>query len=377
MEQSTRPRKRQGRCILWGVMIGIGVLVILNSIYVCWALYNIHRSDSLHKASTYDGNVMLTEDEAGVAKAAAKVSPSVVSVVTTEGDFLHTSQKGAGTGIVISSDGYVLTNNHVVEGADGVRIVTSEGDKYTDVAIVGRDPLNDVAFLKIKNAKNLPAAELGNSSTVKIGQKVIAIGNSLGQYQNTVTSGVISGKGRPVSASSDDGEVEEELSDLLQTDAAINLGNSGGPLINLSGQVIGINTAIVSDAQSVGFAIPINAVKGAAKSVLQGKGVQRAYIGVRYISITPEVRAEYELPVKNGAYIGGYSGEIVQKDSPADEAGIKEGDIITRVEEKIIGEDGGLSTLLSEYMPGDTVTLTILRDGKALSVRVRLAAYKS
>lgn len=222
----------------------------------------------------------------------------------------------------------------------------------------------------------MPAAELGNSSTVKIGQKVIAIGNSLGQYQNTVTSGIISGKGRPISAAKNRSATEiESLVDLLQTDAAINPGNSGGPLINSSGQVIGINTAIVSAAQNVGFAIPINSVKGMVRSVLAGKGVQKAYAGVKYLSITPEVRAEYNLSSKTGAYVGGSDG-VIDKDGPADKAGIREGDIITKINDKIIGDDGGLSTLISEYLPGDKLIITVLRGNQQLELELTLGAYK-
>ncbi len=344
-----RAKRNNKKIVFWTIGAALAaILIISNGVFAGWVVYKLNNRQNVSQTNVPDGNLRLTDEEIDTSKIVAKVSPSVVSIITTQGSYLTRTQQGAGTGIIISPDGYILTNNHVVDDADSVRIITSDGSQYAGVSIVGSDPLNDIAFLKIKDAKNLPAAELGNSSTVKVGQKVIAIGNSLGRYQNSVTSGIISGKGRPVSASSDDRKTKvEELTDLLQTDAAVNLGNSGGPLINLSGQVIGINTATVSDAQSMGFAIPINAAKGMSKSVLQGKGVQKAYIGVRYVAVTPEVRAEYNLPVKSGAYIGGHSGGVVETGGPADAAGIKEGDVITKINNKNVGEDGGLSTLVS------------------------------
>ena len=376
---ASRAKRNNKKIVFWTIgAVLAAILIISNGVFAGWVVYKLNNRQNVSQTNVPDGNLRLTDEEIDTSKIVVKVSPSVVSIITTQGSYLTRAQQGAGTGIIISPDGYILTNNHVVNGADSVRIITNDGNQHTDVSIVGRDPLNDIAFLKIKDAKNLPAAELGNSSTVKVGQKVIAIGNSLGRYQNSVTSGIISGKGRPISASSDDRKTKvEELTDLLQTDAAVNLGNSGGPLINLSGQVIGINTATVSDAQSMGFAIPINAAKGMSKSVLQGKGVQKAYIGVRYVAVTPEVRAEYNLPVKSGAYIGGHSGGVVETGGAADAAGIKEGDVITKINNKNVGEDGGLSTLVSEYLPGEKIEVTLVRAGKNITVDLTLAAYKS
>lgn len=368
-----QPSKRK---MLWIFGIIFAVMILLgNSVLVALVTYSIvHEQSSAKTGTLRDGNLKLSGEETDVANVVAKVSPTVVSIITAQGSYTGVKQ-AAGTGVIISSDGYVLTNKHVINGAHSVRIVTSDGDKYDKVSVVGSDPLNDIAFLKIRGAKDLPAAELGNSSTVKVGQKVITIGNSLGQYKNTVTGGIISGKGRPVVASSNN--TTESLTDLLQTDAPINQGNSGGPLINLAGQVIGINTAIVQDAQSVGFSIPINATKGLVKSILEGKGVQKSYIGVRYISITPEVRAEYGLSVKSGAYIGGRSeDELIAAGSPAAEAGLRKGDIITKINDKKVGEDGGFSTIISEYAPGETVRLTVLRGDSEMQTDVTLGAYK-
>lgn len=332
--------------------------------------------------STPDGNLTVSREEADLSEVVQRVSKSVVSIVTTKNGrtFSRMSvQQGAGTGIIISKDGYILTNKHVIKDADNIEVMSSDGTRYTDVKLVGADPLNDVAFLKIGGVTDLPAATLGDSGTVRVGQKVIAIGNSLGRYQNTVTTGIISGKGRPVQASTNERSDEaESLTDLLQTDAAINPGNSGGPLLNMSGQVIGINTAIASDAQSVGFAIPINATKGLVRGVLASGKIQKSYIGVQYIAITPEIRAEYKLSAKNGAYVGGSRGKsAVVAGGPAEKAGIKDGDIITKVNDKLIGEQGGLSSLVSEFLPGETIELTILRDGKEQKVSLTLGAYKA
>ena len=210
-----------------------------------------------------------------------------------------------------------------------------------------------------------------------MGQRAIAIGNSLGQYQNTVTSGIISGTGRPIAAS--DGQRVEQLTDLLQTDAAINPGNSGGPLLNSAGQVIGINTAIVENAQSLGFAIPINATKGMLKQVLAGtRPVQRAYIGVAYTPVNAQVAKEHSLPVSQGAFVYSESRRAaVESGGPADAAGVQPGDVITKVNAVELGAKGSLLSLISEYAPGDTVRLTINRKGETKELTVKLGAYSS
>lgn len=371
---SRPPRKRViaivccGLAVIWAAF-GAG----------CLGSWLVLRGSAPHQSNTApDGNTVVSSDEADIAGVAQRVSKSVVSIITAKSRGGLGAVQGAGTGIIISQDGYILTNKHVIDGASQFEVVTSDGMRFKDVSVVGADPLNDIAFLKLKQARDLPAATLGNSGTVRVGQKVIAIGNSLGQYQNTVTSGIISGKGRPIEAAGSSGQSVESLTDLLQTDAAINPGNSGGPLLNMSGQVIGINTAIVSDAQNMGFAIPINAAKGLVRSVLANGSLQKAYIGVRYIAITPEVKAEYNLPVNNGAYVGPASdGPVVEPGGPADRAGIKSGDIITKIDNKTVGEQGGLGSIVAEYLPGETVTLTLLRDGKQRDIQLTLGSYKS
>lgn len=338
-----------------------------------------NRSPLQAHGNSYDGNKIVTQEEEDIAAVASKVAPSVVSIVTsaqTMSFYGAQTQEGAGTGIIVSGDGYVLTNKHVIQNSQSVAVVTSDGVKHNDVKVIGTDPLNDVAYLKISGVNGLKPAELGDSSSVRIGQKVVAIGNSLGQYQNTVTSGIISGTGRPVAAQSEEGGKVETLTDLLQTDAAINPGNSGGPLTNLAGQVIGINTAIAQGAQSIGFSIPINATKGTLKGVLANGKVTRAYVGVNYLSITPDVADEYKLSVRSGAYVlADGDRKAVVADSPADKAGIKDKDIITKVNDIDVGDKGSVASLIGEYAPGETVQMTLLRDGKTMTVNIILAAY--
>jgi len=327
-----------------------------------------------------DGNTTATKEEQSIASIAEKVGPSVVSIVTetrSESFFGTSSGQAAGTGIIVSKNGYVMTNNHVLANATKAAVIDSDGTRYNDVTVIGRDPSNDVAFLKINADTSFTAAELGNSSSVRIGQQVVAIGNALGQYSNTVTSGIISGTGRPITASSGSGSAES-LTDLLQTDASINPGNSGGPLVNMAGQIIGINTAIVEDANGIGFAIPVNATKGILAGVLENGKVSRAFLGVSYLTVTPEVAREYNLSAKTGAYIhGGNGANPIPAGSPAEKAGLKEYDIITKINNEAVGVAGGLSSILGEYRPGDKVSVTYLRDGKEATTTVTLGTYKA
>lgn len=381
-EPVTARRGLSRRKVLIGIIVAIVLLCFAAGIGAAklYYMFTPQNNDVTgHQTVANDGNKSVTQEETEIANVVDKVSPSVVSIVTTSQSvspyYGSQEQDSAGTGIIISKDGYVLTNKHVVDGASTVQVVLSDGTTYDKVRVLGTDPLNDVAFLQIPNASNLTAAELGDSSSIRVGQKVVAIGNSLGQYQNTVTSGIISGTGRPITAQS--GENVESLTDLIQTDAAINPGNSGGPLLNLSGQVIGINTAIIQDAQGIGFSIPINATKGIMKGVLAGKGVHRAFLGVNYISVTADVAKHYNLSVKKGAYIFAAGGKsAVVSGSPADKAGVQNKDVITKVGGVEVGDKGDVSSLVAEYAPGDTIELVVLRDGKSLTLKVTLSEYK-
>ncbi len=366
----------------WGAAIIVVLLACFGVGYAGSQFSRMTENNGSSNTASFDkvandGNLTVTPAEQTISSIVEKVSPSVVSIVTTlQSDRMGYQEQAAGTGMIVSSDGYVMTNNHVISGSTNVTVVTSSGKTYKDVKVLGKDPLNDVAFLKIPNVSGLPTVEIGDSKTVRTGQSVIAIGNALGQYQNTVTSGIISGLGRPVVASDgQNGSDSESLSDLLQTDAAINSGNSGGPLLNMKGQVIGINTAVAQDAQSIGFAIPIGATKGILKHLIQTGKVERAVVGLQYVSITPEVQNQYNLSVTQGDYVTATSGQAIKVDSPAAAAGIQDKDIITKVNDVTVGPGKSVSTLVGEFQPGDTVKLTILRDGQTLVKSVTLTSY--
>jgi len=297
------------------------------------------------------------------------------------------TEEDAGTGMILTSSGLIMTNRHVVpDGTTSVSVTLSDGTVYNNVKVVGRTPDSsslDVAFLQIPNTngKTLVPVQLGNSSDVNVGDEVVAIGNALGQFQNTVTSGIISGYGRSVQASASDGSSTENLDDLFQTDAAINEGNSGGPLVNIDGQVIGMNTAIASDSQNIGFAIPVNDLTGLIQSVEKTGQLQLPYLGVLYVPITSDVVSQYNLSVNQGAYIptvAQNSGQAtVVSGSPADQAGVQPGDVITKVDGTAINQSTSLTSLLDNHQVGDKVTLTIVRSGKTMSIDVTLGAAPS
>jgi serine protease Do len=316
-----------------------------------------------------------------IANVAEEVGPSVVSIVTSQQSSVNSAYYGtrtrttqaAGTGLIIDSNGLILTNKHVVaEGITKLEVVTSDGTRYEDVDVIGRDSLNDLAILKVKDPKNFKAAQLADSDNVRTGQKVIAIGNALGQFQNTVTSGIISGLGRPVEAGDESGSATEQLTNLFQTDAAINSGNSGGPLLNYNGEVIGINTAIAADAQNIGFAIPINEAKGIIETVKTTGKLTRAYLGVQYVMLTADSAKELKLSVSQGAYISTDEGSVVSG-SPADKAGLKGGDVIVKVGAIKLTDSVSLASAVGRNKVGDTVELTVLRSGKEQKIKVTLS----
>lgn len=326
-----------------------------------------------------------------ISQIAKNTGQSVVSINTTQtqnaqdifGFSFPSSQTAAGTGFIISSDGTIITNRHVVPtGTTSVTVTMADGTKFSDVKVIGRTSSGsslDVAFLKISDTKGkkLIPATLGDSSKMQVGDKVVAIGNALGQFQNTVTQGIISGYGREVVAGDQTGASVETLSDLFQTDAAINQGNSGGPLVNTNGEVIGINTAVAGgSAQNIGFAIPIADVKGLIDNVLSSGELKQPYLGVRYISLTPDIAYQNNLKVNQGAYIPPSAGgqASVMPDSPAQKAGLQEKDIITKVNNATIDEKTSLINALSQFKVGETVTLTVVRDGKTITLKATLAA---
>ena len=360
------------------LLLGIIFIAFTSGMLGAGLILQTNDAPNITSNPAVDGNELSTGSEKSVSKIVESVGPSVVSIVVESQAntiFGTVMQSGAGTGVIISGDGYILTNNHVVGNSKSATVMLDDGTVYENVEVVGSDPLNDIAFMKIKDAKDLPTVTLGDSSTVRVGQQVVAIGNALGQYQNTVTTGILSGVGRPVTAGSESGGQQENLVDLLQTDAAINSGNSGGPLVNMAGQVIGINTAIVADANNIGFSIPINSTKGLIEGLLKTGEVKRAFLGVNFINITPSVAKELKLSVTEGAYV--FGDNSVSPNSPAAKAGIEKGDIITKINDNQIGRSQGLSTIIGMYRPNTKVTITILRDGKTITKDVTLTAYQA
>ncbi len=340
--------------------------------------------------SDFQSQQQIVSSEAEViAQIAESVGKSVVSInvtasITTQDFFGYSrsyDQEGAGTGVIVSQEGMIVTNKHVVPTNVSNLKVTLYDGTVLDAEVIARDSRNDIAFIKItdRKGKELSAAKLGDSSAIKVGEKVVAIGNALGQFQNTVTSGIVSGYGRQITAGDQGGS--EDLTNLIQTDAAINQGNSGGPLVNLNGEVVGINTAITSSesGQSLGFAIPLNDIKSQITSVLEKGRIERPYLGVRYRSIDERFAYVYNLPVKQGAYLppDEGSGSSILKDSPAEKAGLKEKDIIIKIDDQTIDEKHDLVTILSSKKVGDQINVTVLRDGKETILKATLELAES
>lgn len=284
---------------------------------------------------------------------------------------------GAGSGFLVTPDGLVVTNKHVVEDENASYTVLTNDRKKYEAQVLSRDPVNDLAILKI-DIVNAPTLELADSSQIQIGQRVIAIGNSLGQYDNTVTTGVVSAINRSVTAGGQLGAAEQ-LEGVIQTDAAINPGNSGGPLLNVLGQVIGINTAIDQEGQLVGFAIPANDVTRALDSFKKTGKITRPYMGVRYVLITPEIAQRQKLPKDYGALIvrgDTLSDVAVVPGGPADRAGLVENDIILSVDGVKVDEEHSLSGLLRNHQVGDTVSMQVYHKGEEKTVKVTLSESK-
>jgi len=267
----------------------------------------------------------------------------------------------------------VVTNKHVVVDTEAeYTVLTNDGEKYS-AKVLAKDPVQDLAVLKIEaDQKQFPTIKLGDSSKLQIGQTVIAIGNALGEFKNTVSTGVVSGLGRTVTASG--GEEEEILEDIIQTDAAINRGNSGGPLLNLGGEVVGINTAMALGADNIGFAIPINKVKKAIEQVQSFGKIVYPFLGVNYVLVNDKTQKDNNLEVNYGVWVLSPSSgsPAIMSGSAAEKAGIKEGDIILEFGGKKITTDNSLAKIILDYNPGDEVELKILRNGEEKIIEATL-----
>lgn len=358
--------------------LSIAIIGLLFGFMGGWLALTLFNNNGLINTGVTETKQIVFGDNGDVITEIAKeVSPSVVSITvetTTTNPFFSRdfTQSGAGTGVILTEDGLILTNRHVVpDNVSSVMVILSDGTKYEDVEVVDRDVFNDLAFLQIKDVSGLKAAKLGDSSKVAVGNSVVAIGNALGQFTNTVTSGIISGLSRPITAG-DGGGSQEALNNLFQTDAAINPGNSGGPLVNIKGEVIGINTAVAGNAENIGFAIPIDDAKPLITSVQEEGRIIRPYLGVRYIGLTSDIAKALDLSVERGAYLYAQHGSAIVPDSPADKAGLKDEDIIVEVAGKKVDENNSLSALLGKYNVGDEVELKVIRDGEEMTIKVTL-----
>ncbi|MHB8959504.1 MAG: S1C family serine protease [Candidatus Limnocylindrales bacterium] len=310
------------------------------------------------------------DDSTAVITSSAKVSPSVVKITTetTSTDPFSGSGEGIGSGIIYDSGGWILTNHHVVSGAEALTVELKDGRSFPGT-VYGVDTLTDLAIVKV-DATGLPAASLGSSDGLKVGQLVVAVGSPLGTYSFSVTSGIVSGKGRQIITT--DGTT---ITNLIQTDAAINPGNSGGPLADADGDVVGINTAIADGSNGIGFAIPIDIAKPIMQQAVKGEKLERPWIGVYFEAIDEKVKEDQKLPVDSGALVintnaGG--GSAILPNSPAAAAGLKDLDIVTAINGIAVDQEHPLNLLLVQFAPNDVIKLTVIRDGQTLTIPLTL-----
>ncbi|HXY24802.1 MAG TPA: trypsin-like peptidase domain-containing protein [Candidatus Acidoferrum sp.] len=372
--------------------IVLAALILILGAYWAGARYGPRQPASVEALprtapnlpATAQHDAELTEDESINVRIYRQASPAVANILTeaTEYDFFMdpVPVKGAGSGFIMDARGYILTNYHVVEGAQSIEVVLGDQTRYP-AKFIGADQINDVALIKIDpKGKHLTVLELGDSGTLQVGQKVLAIGNPFGVFQSTLTTGVVSAVGRTVQTSQ-----STEIEDAIQTDAAINRGNSGGPLINSHGQVIGINTAIYTPSGTtagIGFAIPINLAKSIANDLINDGRVHRAFIGVQTIPISGGLAEALDLPVQEGLLV-----ETLTKGGPAATAGIHGGDrvaqsgmlrfyiggdVIVAMDNQKVVTQFDVNRALNHHRPGDTVNVTVYRGGKKMDIPVKL-----
>ncbi len=325
-------------------------------------------------------------DDTGLLALVDRVSPSVVTIQVTVGGTTPggadqpegdpgagtPESHGSGSGVIIDASGLILTNRHVAGDATSLTVILKDGSRY-DGQTVGVDTLTDFAFVKI-DGHDLPAATLGDSSAIRVGQQAIAMGNPVGELPGTITAGIVSGLDRDIVVADQMGGETESLRHLIQTDAAINPGNSGGPLVDADGTVVGINTAASGDAVGIGFALPIDLAKPIIAQVLAGKPIERPYIGIRYQDLDAQIAEDNDLAVSLGAWVhvDDSAGKAVLADSPAKAAGLREGDVITGIGGVSVDLEHPLDLLLLAHAPGDAVELSVLRDGTTIAVTLTL-----
>jgi serine protease Do len=322
-----------------------------------------------------DPDVIRVVEQSAVTDAVDSVSPAVVTITPRMRNSGFVYLEGTGSGVIYDPDGWVVTNRHVVCGADSLSVQLSDGQNY-EGQVHGLDTLTDLAIIKIEG-KDLPFAQLGNSGSLRVGQNAIAIGSPLGTFTNSVTTGVVSALGRHIDV--DDtcrgGNQVESLNNLIQTDAAINPGNSGGALVDSGGSLIGINTAIAGDAEGIGFAIPINLARPIMQQAIEGESLSRPWMGIYYTTLTPVIQDQRGLMLGYGALIeppDGVDVDPVFGGSPAADIGLRRGDIITHVDAIRVDGDNPLDEILTQYGPRESVDLRVLRGDEQLDLKMQL-----
>jgi 2-alkenal reductase len=323
---------------------------------------------------------ILVDEQTAVTRAAQSISPAVVTITTSIGasaDPFALPSTGVGSGFIFDANGWILTNHHVVADATQVRVDLQDGRRL-DGRVYGVDTLTDLAIVKV-DASNLPVAAVGDSGSLKPGQLSVAIGSPMGTFTNSVTAGVISALGRQLLVTDPVSGQQERLHNLIQTDAAINPGNSGGPLVDVNGLVIGINTALASDAQGIGFAIPVNIAKPIMAEALAGQQLTRPWLGVYYVVLDRSKADANNLPIDYGAWLSSDPNgpAAIIPGGPAEQAGLKSGDIVTAIDGRRIDSSQSLDDILSLYKPGDKLQLSVLRDGATIQIELTLGTRPS
>lgn len=414
MERTDAPR------VLLTIIVTAAVTAVVTTIAVLWwiethpqSFAQLLRTPSANTEETQEGNSLYAAESA-VIEAVKKTNPAVVAITISKNvpvyeqyyesvpspwsDFFgngfnfsvprvrekgtEKKEVGGGSGFLVSQNGYIITNRHVVSDEEAEYAVFMNDGKQYPATVVARDPVLDLAVIKIdaeKPGSGFPYLSFGDSDKIQVGQTVITIGNALAEFRNTVSVGVVSGLARSIVASERGGQ-SEALDQLIQTDAAINPGNSGGPLLNLAGVVIGVNVAIASGAENIGFAVSGNSAKSVIESVQRTGRIVRPYLGVRYVPVTPELKEENDLPVDYGMLVAGGSGAdelAIMPGSPADKAGIVEDDIILEVDGAKLTSDKNLAAIIRGKKVDDTVDLKVLHHGEEKNIRVTLEEMKS
>jgi serine protease Do len=375
-------------CVLFGMVLAGGVRLTPTSLADPERRPAALKEASVQAPPPVTGNAV-RPGYPSFADIVEKVNPAVVSIISTEmvdpgkgnqpfhspfefffgpdnrrrqGPSEPRREDSGGSGFIISEDGYILTNNHVIEGADKIRVSLTDDETDYRAEVVGADPSTDLALIKISSDHKLPTVPLGDSDSLRVGEWVIAVGNPY-YYEHTVTVGVVSAKGRKLSELSKDPSLDE----FIQTDAAINFGNSGGPLLNVNGEVIGVNSAISSVGQGIGFAVPINTAKSILPQLKTSGHVSRGYLGVKLQNVTADLKDAFGLKDTKGALV-----QDVDKGLPGDKAGIRAGDVIVGVEGKSVGTTDELVKIISAREPGSRVHLNLIRDGRPMVVTAKL-----